>query len=45
MKTIGIVTVLVASFLANAIAAQAAPRKEVFDYAKFWEEIANRSGQ
>ena len=45
MKTIGIVTVLVASILANAIAVQAAPRKEAFDGHKFFEEIANRSGQ
>ena len=45
MKTIALAIVLVASILTNAITAQAAPRNQPFDFAKFWEDIANRGGQ
>lgn len=45
MKTITLAAILVASILANTLAVQAALRKEPFDGHKFFEEIANRSGQ
>ena len=44
MKTIAI-TAVIASILLNAFSAQAAPRVERFDGAKFWADIANRGGQ
>ena len=37
-------TTLIASILASALTVQAAPKAERFDGAKFFEDIANRSG-
>ena len=47
MKTIILATALVASILANVVAAQAASRgqPQPFDGVKFFEDIANRGGQ
>lgn len=45
MKTLVLTATLVAAILANAIGAQAAPRSMPFDAAKFFEDVANRSGQ
>ena len=44
MKTIILTTTLIASILASALTVQAAPTAERFDGAKFFEDIANRSG-
>lgn len=45
MKTIILITTLVASILASAFTVQAAPKGEAFDAAKLFADIANRSGQ
>ena len=44
MKTLAIATI-VASILAGALSANAAPRIERFDAAKLWADIESRSGQ
>ena len=44
MKTLAIATVI-ASILAGTFSVNAAPRVERFDAAKFWADIADRSGQ
>ena len=45
MKTLAITTALIASILAGAFSASAAPRKEHLDGYKLFEDIANRGGQ
>lgn len=45
MKTLILTTTLVASILASALTVQAADRRMSFDGAKFFDDIANRSGQ
>jgi hypothetical protein len=44
MKTVALTVALVASILATAITAQAAPRQPTLDGKKFFDDIANRSG-
>ncbi len=44
MKTIILTTTLVASILAGALTVQAAPKASPLDGAKFFDDIANRSG-
>jgi hypothetical protein len=45
MKTLIIASALIASILANAISAQAAPRPAHFDGVALFNEIANQGGQ
>jgi hypothetical protein len=45
MKTLIITSALIASILANAISAQAAPRPVHFDAAVLFNEIANQGGE
>jgi len=45
MKTLTITAALIASILASALTAQAAPRHQLLDGYKLFEDIANRSTQ
>ena len=45
MKTIILTAALVASILASALTVQAAPKSAPLDGYKFFEDIANRSGE
>ncbi len=45
MKTLILTASLVATILASALSVQAADRKMTFDAGKFFDDIANRSGQ
>jgi len=44
MKTLAITATLVASVLASALTAQAAPRHQPLDGWKLFEDVANRAG-